>query len=79
MRYLNQLEVPWWVVNNTSELHLMGNSSLKFNVCVPIQLDTGEQVVDQAEEERLILIHLKHTERFTYTVSADTVPYYPWW
>ena len=62
-RHLDKLKVPRWVVDYASQLHLVLHSHLQVSVGAAIQLDPREQVTDQAQEQRLVLVHLEHRDR----------------
>lgn len=55
---LHQFEHPRWMEDETSLLGLTLDGSLQLRVACLVQGDAGEQVIDQAHEERLVFIHL---------------------
>lgn len=48
------------MVDDRSQLDLVSDGFLELDVRAAVQLDFGEQVIDKAEEEGLVFIHLEH-------------------
>ena len=55
--YLYELEHPGGVVHEFLALQLEADGVLQLGVAGHLQLDGGEEVVDEGEEERLVLVN----------------------
>lgn len=61
--YLDELERPWWVVDHAGRIHFFSNGGLQLWISGLLQHNTGEQVIDQTQEERFILVNLTHKDQ----------------
>lgn len=71
LKQLDEFEDPWRMVDQAVLSDLLLNGCLHLRVASLIERDSREQVVNQGQEQRLVLIHLTEISGYKPRLSYD--------